>query len=978
MQSGDRSSHRKHGSGQERGHGEDLSSLSFDGGDELLRGDIDPEVDDLKPAAFKERGHEILADVVQIPFHRSNNDSTERLRAPGGQQGADEFHARLHGPSRKKQFGHKVFAPFEAGSDLVHGRRHEFIDELERVQALGQGFLRQGASHFVLARDDGFVQTRWTRQWTGRLAGGSSCMVVGRQHINRINPELFALRLFCWIHHQNWPEKALHPHQRPQERDLGWIGKRLALWHFLGMTLSKRGGICWSRWGVRTVFALIFTAGALFAAEDLGEAPGKTAQQIMDASRDAVVVIRQIGRDGAREGLGTGFVISRDGLVATSLHVIGEARPLTVSFANGKSAKVTEIHAWDRKLDLAVIRVEGTDLPKLRLGDSDNLKQGAPVVAIGNPQGLTHSIVQGVVSAVRDFEFGPMIQLAIPIEPGNSGGPLLDMKGRVQGILDMKSAVTENLGFATPINALKPLLDHPNTVPLERWLAFGALNESLWKPVMGAQWRQKAGMITVDGAGEGFGGRSLCLSQKEVPEGPYELAVSVRLDDESGAAGLAFASDGGDRHYGFYPSAGQLRLTRFDGPTVFTWTILRQIDAASYHPGEWNRIKVRVDPQHISCFVNGQMVTEIDEGPGERGKAGLAKFRNTSAQFRNFQIGRSVDSDIKQNGDAAGSEDQIKSRLAKLVDRAGGTDLEDAALQDAAASRTRLLGMAREWDQKAAGARKLARDLNEKAVERELLRALEPEEARVDLFSAAFLIGRIENPELEVSAYREELENMAQEVRKGWPGSAPSNRAKLESLRKYLFEESGFHGSRSDYYNRANSFMNRVLEDREGIPITLSVLFLELGNRLGIEKLQGMPFPGHFMVRFLDGDQEALYVDVFDGGKIYKRSELYALIATRSEVPLLDEHFKPAAKRDIIVRMLKNLAGAASGTASLPYLDLLLAVSPNDALEHWRRASLRLQAGERSRARDDLQWLLEKRPAGFDLERVDELYQSLR
>src|ERR1051325_10107147 len=172
----------------------------------------------------------------------------------------------------------------------------------------------------------------------------------------------------------------------------------------------------------RSLLLLAFCAIGLDlqAADDVPRvgSSAKTAQEIMESARDSVVVIKQSGRDGTREGIGTGFVISEDGLIATSLHVIGEARPLTVSFADGKTRAVREIHAWDRKVDLAVIRVEAADLRPLRLGDSDNLKQGASVVAIGNPQGLTHSVVQGIVSAMRDFEFGPMIQLAIPIEPG--------------------------------------------------------------------------------------------------------------------------------------------------------------------------------------------------------------------------------------------------------------------------------------------------------------------------------------------------------------------------------------------------------------------------------------------------------------------------------------------------------------------------------------------------------------------------------
>ena len=136
-----------------------------------------------------------------------------------------------------------------------------------------------------------------------------------------------------------------------------------------------------------------------------------------------------------------------------------------------------------------------------------------------------------------------MIQLAIPLEPGNSGGPLLDLFGRVQGLLTLKSAVTENLGFAMPINALKPLVKKPNPIPMAKWLTIGALDPDEWTVLFGARWRQRAGRILVDGPGSGFGGRSLCL-WKAPPKVPYELAVSVKLGDESGAAGLVFHSDG--------------------------------------------------------------------------------------------------------------------------------------------------------------------------------------------------------------------------------------------------------------------------------------------------------------------------------------------------------------------------------------------------------------------------------------------------
>ena len=121
---------------------------------------------------------------------------------------------------------------------------------------------------------------------------------------------------------------------------------------------------------------------------------------------------------------------------------------------------------------------------------------------------------------------------------------------------------------------------------MERWLTIGALDPDEWKPLFGGRWRQRAGRILVDGAGTGFGGRSLCLSQQTLPAVPFELAVTVRLDDEAGAAGLVFDADGDDKHYGFYPTGGKLRLTRFDGPDVFSWKILQGRPARDYRPGD--------------------------------------------------------------------------------------------------------------------------------------------------------------------------------------------------------------------------------------------------------------------------------------------------------------------------------------------------------------------------------------------------------
>ena len=112
----------------------------------------------------------------------------------------------------------------------------------------------------------------------------------------------------------------------------------------------------------------------------------------------------------------------------------------------------------------------------------------------------------------------------------------------------------------------------------------------------------------------------------------------VKLDDEEGAAGLVFAADGGDRHYGFYPTAGKLRLTRFDGPDVLSWKILEEADSPDYLPGAWNHLRVRRTADGFACFLNDAKVFEsTDKGLGE-GKVGLAKFRDTYFVANNMVV----------------------------------------------------------------------------------------------------------------------------------------------------------------------------------------------------------------------------------------------------------------------------------------------------------------------------------------------------
>ena len=697
-------------------------------------------------------------------------------------------------------------------------------------------------------------------------------------------------------------------------------------------------------------------------------------EQLTAAVRNSIVVITHYGRDGQEDGVGAGFVISADGLIATSLHVIGEARPIRVQFASGRRVEVTEVHATDRQFDLAILRVAATNLTALKLGDSDSLKQGASVIALGNPLGLEHSVVQGVVSARRDIEGIDMIQLAIPIEPGNSGGPLLDLKGRVHGILTLKSALTPNLGFAMPINLLKALVHQPNPIPIDRWLTLGTLNPRDWTPLFGARWSQRAGRITVDGAGSGFGGRSLCLWQKSPPPRPFEIAVSVKLSDESGAAGLAFGADGADRHYGFYPSAGQMRLTRFDGPNVFAWHVLQETPSPYYKRGDWNHLRVRVETGKLFCYVNGKLVCESDAEDFAGATVGLAKFRDTQAEFRGFQIGTNL-----AGLAPAALPAELSERLEKIPD-ARDPNLIEALQPFAASSRDWLAERARQLEQDAAQLRDLAAAVHRGAVQSELLKALAGPEEQIDLAHAALLVAKLDNPGLDPEPYRTQLKEMARELSARLPPNS-NGTAKLEALRKFLFAENGFHGSRSDFYHRANSYLDQVLDDREGLPITLSVLFLQLAREIGLDPVAGLPLPGHFMVKYTPKEGPEQFLDVFNGGRTVTLNEAQEAVIAATGEGFRESQIIPATKREIIVRMLRNLEGIAERTGTsgdiLRYLDVIVALAPNSATDHLLRARIRIQTRDRSGAKEDLKWILDHQPDGVDLERVTDLYHSL-
>ena len=701
-------------------------------------------------------------------------------------------------------------------------------------------------------------------------------------------------------------------------------------------------------------------------------------QSLAKQSRESLVIIHGVNRDGKRRGLGTGFVVDADGLICTNLHVIGEARPFSIELASGKKLPVKGIHAWDRRLDLAVVRVDAKGLKPLKLAPTSALPPGTPIVAMGNPQGLKYSVVSGVLSETRLMEGRKMLQLAIPIEPGNSGGPVLDRQGNVLGIVTMKSLVTNNLGFAITVESLKRLLKGPNTVTLKKWLTIGTMDASEWSTIFGARWRQRAGRILVDQPGKEFGGRSLCLSTQKLPPVPYEMGVSVKLDDERGAAGLAFFSDGKNRHYGFYPSSGNMRFVRFEGSSVYTWKVLHNQPTAHYRPGDWNHLKVRIEKNHrFKFYVNDHLILERTDRTYSSGRFGLAKFRKTKAEFRHFRIGKS----LPPSQPSAKQKQSIAKSIAALGDFASITPKKLAKLvpQSAASGRT-LRSKAAELEKRAAELRRLANDVHIQSVTSRLKKVI-AKKGDFDLMLAAMLIAQLDNQEIDVNGYVKQVDRMANQIRRVLPKKA-TDEQRLAAMNKYLFKENGFHGSRTEYYHPANRYMNRVIDDREGIPIMLSVLYIELGRKIGL-KLEGVGLPGHFVVRFVpqkkDKKSKPRLIDVFDQGKILEKSAAAKKVRETSGQELKDEHLAASSQKAILTRMLVNLLSITQTQrekdkeSTLRYLEALLAIDPMLLRERGFRALVRYQTGRHQAAIEDLDWFLEKEPKGVDLNRIRQM-----
>lgn len=245
------------------------------------------------------------------------------------------------------------------------------------------------------------------------------------------------------------------------------------------------------------------------------------------------------------------------------------------------------------------------------------------------------------------------------------------------------------------------------------------------------------------------------------------------------------------------------------------------------------------------------------------------------------------------------------------------------------------------------------------------------------LAESALLIAQAGNPAIDVSAYLRQIDDWASYVRSRFDIQAADAAERIAQLNHFLFDELGFAGNTDEYYDPQNSFLSSVMDRRRGIPITLSILYIEIGRRIGLP-LQGVSFPGHFLV-ILPVSHGAVVLDPYSEGASLEMADLEHLLSQADphrhwESDQIRRLLEPAGLSDILVRMLRNLKAVYWQSKDLInglwVQDMLLGIDPGLAEERRDRGILNEQMGHFQAALRDFSDYLRDVPDALDAELI--------
>jgi len=216
-----------------------------------------------------------------------------------------------------------------------------------------------------------------------------------------------------------------------------------------------------------------------------------TPSQLYKQASPSVVVIETYGDDGKVNGTGSGFIVRADGAILTNYHVIAHTKRATVRLANGDAYDDVTVLDFDKRKDIALIKIKAVGLPALRLGRSADVQVGDTLYALGNPLGeeLTNTLSAGLLSGIRQGDGYHLFQLSTPISQGSSGSPVFNAEGDVVGIIQSSIEEGQNLNFAVPIDYAAGMLDSKDSRSLE----------STYEPVPAAEGTPGANQPTAAG-----------------------------------------------------------------------------------------------------------------------------------------------------------------------------------------------------------------------------------------------------------------------------------------------------------------------------------------------------------------------------------------------------------------------------------------------------------------------------------------------
>ena len=254
------------------------------------------------------------------------------------------------------------------------------------------------------------------------------------------------------------------------------------------------------------------------------------------------------------------------------------------------------------------------------------------------------------------------------------------------------------------------------------------------------------------------------------------------------------------------------------------------------------------------------------------------------------------------------------------------------------------------------------------------------DEDEIDLAEAVLLIAAEEYPNLDIRAYIEKLDRFGALAVERATGERDI-RGVISSINSTLFETLEFHGCRDTYYDPRNSFLNQVIDRRTGLPITLSVVYIEVARRIGLT-IHGVGLPYHFVTK-VETETGELFIDPFNEGHLLTAADCAALVIelSRGNAELLPEHLEVVNKKRVLGRILLNLLGlykANDPRRALAALDRLLLITPDNAHYMRMRGLMLAKAGDQKNAIAQLERYLEANPEPDDSEEIREQINTIR